>query len=172
MKNMVVSLMVAWFTAAGTVSEAQAPAFIQGEFTPKAALALVFKNVDSPEWTEDGRLHFQESGTEHYARGIGEFAVNEKGAERRLFVFEMAPAEDNTCRACKVSVGAAIFSHQGQRWRLVEMERRVDEQQLGRQRSSSRVPGEDRIRPLHDSRGRDLRCVHRTWLCGQHGGTV
>ncbi len=89
---------VAWPepAAVASITPAVAPSF-RGAFTEQAALSLLFKDA---------------------AAGVLQFPLPQQGSERLLFVFETNEA-DNECHACRRTIGAAIFAHEGETWRVV-----------------------------------------------------
>jgi hypothetical protein len=101
-----------------------APSF-RGAFTERAALTLLFADVDTPSWNEgDKRLIFEIDDVEHHAAAVVQFPLPQQGSERRLLVFETNEA-DNDCHACRGTVGAAIFTRDGELWRVAASEREI-----------------------------------------------
>ena len=91
-----------------------------GSFQEKTALGLVFKDVANPRWKAGAPdvLVFDKGAIEHYAKSVGRFPFHQDGIERLLFVHETAAVEDNTCHACGVTLGAAVFAHRADTWHL------------------------------------------------------
>jgi hypothetical protein len=106
------------------VAPTAAPSF-RGSFTERAALTLLFEDVDGPSWDEGNkRLIFEKDNVQHYAAGVIQFPLQQQGMERLLLVFETNEA-DNECHACRGTIGAAIFSHDGETWRVTTAQRNV-----------------------------------------------
>jgi hypothetical protein len=92
-----------------------------GAFSDKPALTLILKAVANPQWKTVGAedvLNYEKDGVEQYAKRVTRFPFHQDGIERLLFLYESAPAEDNQCHACRVTLGAAVFSHQHDAWQL------------------------------------------------------
>jgi hypothetical protein len=91
------------------------------EFSERDALSQLLPDAGHPRWTvdpPDDVLTFDHGAVERYAKGVARFSFRRDGVSRLVFLYETAPAQNNDCPACGVTIGAAVFSVRNGAWHV------------------------------------------------------